>query len=155
MRPSENVTVTRSFSSWISLDRNAGAHRDTGTLGSRQQDFVQAQARQRAKRRHLLVAEQEFVLDDQLAAGIEDGHPVVGETRRQDFGQQAERIVDAQRIRRLAQTHARHIEGRPALDEHDLDAAPRESGGRRQAADAASDHQHSSNIVHSVARFDR
>ena len=95
------------------------------------------------------------MLDDQLPVWIENGHPVVGETRRQDFRQETERIVDTQRISRLAQAHARHIEGRPALDEHDLDAAPCKSGGGRQAADAASDHQYSSNIVHGAARFDR
>ena len=63
---------------------------------------MQAQARQRAEGRHLVVTEQELVLDDQLPVRIEDGHPIIAKPDRQKFGQDAERVVDAQRVRRLA-----------------------------------------------------
>jgi hypothetical protein len=129
-------------------DRQAGAHFNAGALGRREQNFVQSQARQCAKGRHLLIAEQELVLDNQLTAGIEDIHPVIGEPARQELRKDSECLVNAERVRRLAEADARHIEGRTAFDENDLDAALRERRRGGQAADATADHEHTSDIVH-------
>ena len=55
------------------------AHLHAGSLRRRQEDFVQPQARQGAKRRYQFVAEQEFVSDDQLPVRVEDAHVVIAE----------------------------------------------------------------------------
>jgi hypothetical protein len=52
----------------------------------------------------------------------------------------------------LAEADARNVEIRPSLDDDDFDASLRECGGSRQAANAASDYQHTSNIAHRLAR---
>jgi hypothetical protein len=92
------------------------------------------------------------VLDDQLALKIKNIHPIVIKAARQYFRENAERIVDAQCIRRLAEPDTRHVESRTPLDDDDFDAAPGEGGGSRQAADSASDNEHAANIAHSSTR---
>ena len=87
-------------------DRDAEANLRAGTFGGAQQDFMQLQARQRAKRRHPVVPEQEFVLDDQPPARVEQIHPVIAEARVEDLVEHAERVVDAERIRGLAEPDA-------------------------------------------------
>ena len=124
------------------------AHLDAGPLSSRQQNLVQTQPRQRADRRDAIVAKQELVMDNQLPVRVEDAHVVIDETGGQYFWQNAERIIDAQRICRLAEPDARQIERRAALDEDDCYAAPGQGRRCRQSANAASHHQNTSNFAH-------
>ena len=77
-------------------------------------------------------------------------HVIVAEAGRQNLRQHAERIVDTQRIRRLAEPDAGHIERRPAFDQHDLDSSPGEGAGRRQPADTATHDQDTSNFAHAI-----
>ncbi len=129
-------------------DHNPGPHLHTGAPGCGQQDFVQLQSRQGARSRHIFVAEQELVFDDQFAVGVEDAHAVIAESGRQNFRQHPERLVDAERIRRLPEPDARHVEGRPPLDENDFNAALRQSRSSRQATHAAANHQDAPNVAH-------
>ena len=109
---------------------------------------MQLQSGQSAEWRDLVVAEQDFVLGDQHALGVENVHPVVDEPRFQDLIENAQGIVDPQRVRGLSQAHARNRKGRSALDQDDLDATTRQDRGRRQSADTAADHQHAPNFIH-------
>ena len=129
-------------------DRDAEADLDAGAFDRAQQDFVQLQAGQRAKCRHPVIAEQELVLHDQPSIGIEQPHAIVAEPGGEDFVEHAERVVDAKRIGGLAQADARNIEGRPPLDQHDLDAAPRQRRRSGQSADTAADHENTPNVAH-------
>ena len=128
--------------------RHTEADLHAGALDGPEQDFMQLQSRKRAKRRHPAVAHQEFVLDDQPAIWIEEIHAVIAESGLENFVEHPERVVNAERIRGLAESDAGNVEGRPPLDQHDLHAAPRERRGGGQPADAASDHQHTSNVTH-------
>ena len=128
--------------------RHAEADLRAGAFGGTQQDLVQLQSRQRAKRRHPLVTEQELVLDDQPPAGVEQAHVVIAKTGREDLVENAERVVDAECIGGLAKADSGNIEGRPPLDEDDLHAPSREGCGSGQSADSASHHQNASNVAH-------
>jgi hypothetical protein len=120
----------------------------SGSLGGPQQDFMQLQAGQRAKGRDPLVTEKEFVLDDQPPVEVEEIHAVIAEPRSENLVENAERFIDAQRVRGLTQPDARNVKGRPPLDQHDLDALPRERGGSRQSANTAANDQNPPNVAH-------
>ena len=150
VRPSENRTSTRSLSSWISLTMTPRRTCTPARSTAPSRISCNCNAGQRAKRRHPVIAEQELVLDDQPAAGIEQIHAVIAEAGRQDFVEDAERVVDAQRVGGLAESYSGNVESRPPLDQHDFDTAPRKCCGRRQPADAAADHQHPSNVAHDL-----
>jgi hypothetical protein len=75
-------------------------------------------------------------------------HAVIAKARCEHLVENTERIVDAQRIRGLAEAYSGDVEGRPPLDQDDLHASPRERCRRRQPADTASDHQNTSNVAH-------
>ena len=68
---------------------------------------------------------------------VEDAHVIVAEPGRQNLRQNAQCIIDAQRIRRLAEPDPRHVESRTALNQNDLDPPLGESGSRCQPADTA------------------
>ena len=129
-------------------DRDAEADLDAGAFDGPEQDFVQLQAGQGAECRHPVVAEQELVLHDQPSIGIEQPHAVIAEAGGEDFVEHAERVVDAQRIGGLAEADARDIERRPPLDQHDLDAPPRQRRRSGQSADTAADHENTPNVAH-------
>ena len=76
---------------------------------------------------------QERVIDDQTPLRIEDLHAVVHEALRQNVVENAERLVDAQRVRGLSKADARHVERRPPLDESHGDAALREAASPMSA----------------------
>src|SRR5258708_24185652 len=129
-------------------DGDAETNLDAGANGCAEQNFVQLQSRQRAERRHPVVSEQEFVLDDQPSAWVEQIHPVIAEARGEHLFEHAERIVDAERIRGLAQPNAGYVKRWPPLDQDGLYALPCECRSGCQSADTASDHQNASNVAH-------
>ena len=134
-------------------DGDAETDLDAGAFDGGQQDLVQLQTGQGAECRHPVVAHQEFVLHDQPTIGIAQPHAIVAEAGGEDFVEHAERVVDAKRIGGLAKADARNIEGRPPLDQHDLDAPPRERCRGGQSADAAADHENTPNVAHRSSPF--
>jgi hypothetical protein len=88
------------------------------------------------------------MLDDQPPVGIEDKHAVIAEARCEYLIENAERVVNAQRIRRLAKAYSGNLKGWPSLDQDDFHASPCEGCGSRQSADTAPDHQNASNVAH-------
>jgi hypothetical protein len=80
------------------------------------------------------------VLDDQPPAGIEKTHVVIAESSCEYLLQNAERIVNAQRVGRLAEPDSCNVKGRPPLNENNLHSAScKGRGGRKSAADTTSD----------------
>src|ERR1043166_5066577 len=75
-------------------------------------------------------------------------HAVIDESRIKDLFENTQVIVNAQRVGRLAEPHARNIEGRPAFDNDNFYAAPCEDRSNRQSANTASGHQDTSNLIH-------
>jgi hypothetical protein len=75
-------------------------------------------------------------------------HAVIDETRVEYLFEYTERIVNAQRVRGLAESDTRNGKGWSPLDEHDLYAASRQGRSSRQAADTAADHQNTPNLIH-------
>jgi hypothetical protein len=63
----------------------------------------------------------------------------------------AERIVNGQRVRRLAEPDAGPIEDRSMLIEDNFYPPLRESGCRRQSANTASHHQNTSDLAHRLS----
>ena len=88
------------------------------------------------------------MLDDQPPAGVEEIHAVIAEARCEYLVENTERVVNAQRIRGLAEPNSRDVKGRPPLDQDDFHASPCERCRSRQPADSASDHQNASNVAH-------
>ena len=110
---------------------------------------MQLQSRQRANRRHPVVAEEELVLDDQPPAGVEQKHAVIAKPRCEYLVENAERVVNPQRIGGLPEAHTRDVEGWPALDQQHLHPSSCEACRSRKSANAGSDHENTSNIAHS------
>ena len=88
------------------------------------------------------------MLDDQPPAGIEKTHVVIAESPCEYPVENTERVVNAQRIRGLAEPDSRDVKGGSPLDQYDFHTSPCERRRSRQPADTASDHQNASNVAH-------
>jgi hypothetical protein len=80
-------------------------------------------------------------------------HTVVCETVRQQFGKNANGVIDAQRVGGLAQSYPGNIESRTTLDKVNLDASLGKGGRRRQSSNPASNYKHTPNIAHRQRLF--
>ena len=121
------------------VDGEAGPDGRASARRRREEDIVQVATREGANGGDARISHQEGMIDDQPPIGIEDLHAVVDEAFGENLVQHAEGFVDAQRIGRLPQPDARHIERRPPLDEHDVASPLRQNGRQRQTADPATD----------------
>jgi hypothetical protein len=128
---------------WLLLnlgDGDAKPNAHARPFGSAEQDLVQLQSGQGAKRRHSVIAEKELMLDDQASAPVEKKHAIVTEARCEYLIEHTERVVDTERVGRLTKSHPGNVKSFPPLNEDNFHPAPSQDGSRREPANSTANH---------------